>query len=348
MRDLNLFKWLNIAITSGVICSGNCAMFTKGCAYAQITPDSTLPNNSNIQKIDNTIKIEGGTTAGSNLFHSFSEFSLTTGSTADFDNSLNIQNIISRVTGKSLSNIDGLIRANGTANLFLINPNGIIFGQNARLDIGGSFVASTASSLKFPDGFEFSATNPQFAPLLSINVPIGLQYGANPGTIQVKGNGQGVRLTDELIDTTNALRVPANQTLALVGGDIFLEGATLKTAGGRIELGSVGDNSLVSLIPITKGFSLSYDGVQNFGNIQLSQLSAVDASGAGSGDIQVQGRRVTVSDGSEIEASTLGAGKGGKLVVNATESVELVGISADAQSPSGFFSATYPGKTGDA
>ena len=348
MRDLDLFKWLNIAITSGIICAGNCAMSTTGCAYAQITPDSTLPINSNIQKIDNTIKIEGGTTAGSNLFHSFSEFSLTTGSTADFDNSLNIQNIISRVTGKSLSNIDGLIRANGTANLFLINPNGIIFGQNAQLDIGGSFIASTASSLKFPDGFEFSAKNPQSTSLLSINVPIGLQYGANPGTIQVKGNGQGVRLTDELIDTPNALRVPANETLALVGGDIFLEGATLKTAGGRIELGSVGDNSLVSLTPITKGFSLSYDGVQNFGNIQLSQLSAVDASGVGSGDIQVQGRRVTLSDGSEIEASTLGAGKGGKLVVNATESVELVGISADAQSPSGFFSATYPGKTGDA
>ncbi|MBN3948987.1 MAG: S-layer family protein [Nostoc sp. NMS7] len=355
MRDLNLFKWLKIAINDAVICTGNCAigftsalcaMSTTGYAYAQITSDTTLPINSNIQKIGNTIKIEGGTTAGSNLFHSFSEFSVPTGSTADFNNSLNIQNIISRVTGKSISNIDGLIRANGTANLFLINPNGIIFGQNARLDIGGSFVASTASSLKFANGFEFSATNPQSAPLLSINVPIGLQYGANPGAIQVKGDGQGLRLTDELIDTTDALRVPANQTLALVGGDIFLEGATLKTAGGRIELGSVGDNSLVSLTPITKGFSLSYDGVQNFGNIQLSQLSAVDASGAGGGDIQVQGRRVTLSDGSEIEASTLGAGKGGNLVVNAQQLVELVGISVDGQFPSTLFINAQ--STGDA
>ncbi|WP_335052345.1 S-layer family protein [Nostoc sp.] len=348
MRDLNLFKWSNIAISNAVICIANCAMSTTGCAYAQIASDTTLPINSNIQKIGNTIKIEGGTTAGSNLFHSFSEFSVPTGSTADFNNSLNIQNIISRVTGKSISNIDGLIRANGTANLFLINPNGIIFGQNARLDIGGSFVASTASSLKFANGFEFSATNPQSAPLLSINVPIGLQFEANPGAIQVKGDGQGLRLTDELIDTTNALRVPANQTLALVGGDIFLEGATLKTAGGRIELGSVGDNSLVSLTPITKGFSLSYDGVQNFGNIQLSQLSAVDASGAGSGDIQIQSRRVTVSDGSAIEASTLGAGKGGNLVVNATESVELVGTNTDGQFASGLYSLDYSGATGDA
>ncbi|MEH2002714.1 MAG: S-layer family protein [Nostoc sp.] len=326
VKDLNLCKWLNIAITSAVICTGNFAMSTTGCAYAQITSDTTLPINSNIQKIGNTIKIEGGTTAGSNLFHSFSEFSVPTGSTADFNNSLNIQNIISRVTGKSISNIDGLIRANGTANLFLLNPNGIIFGQNARLDIGGSFIASTASSLKFANGFEFSATNPQSAPLLSINVPIGLQFEANPGAIQVKGDGQG-----QLIDNTLGLRVPANQTLALVGGDVSLEGATLKTAGGRIELGSVAGKGLVSLTFDNKSFFLGYDAVPNFGNIQLSQQATVDASSAGGGNIQVQGKRMTLTDGSQIKTNTLGAEQGGSLVIHATDVLEVIGTSKDGQ-----------------
>ncbi|NJR63863.1 MAG: hypothetical protein HC769_36945 [Cyanobacteria bacterium CRU_2_1] len=122
---------------------------------------------------------------------------------------------------------------------------------------------STANSLKFADGFEFSATNPQSTPLLSINVPIGLQYGANSGKIQVQGDGQGRRTTTTLIDTTNALRVQPNQTLVLVGGDVTLEGATLKTAGGRIELGSVAGEGLVSLTPIDQGFSLGYDAAQN-------------------------------------------------------------------------------------
>jgi filamentous hemagglutinin family protein len=313
---------------------------------AQIVPDSTIPNPSVVTPHGNTEVINGGTASGGNLFHSFEQFSVLTGNTAYFNNAVDIQNIISRVTGGSVSNIDGQLKANGTANLFVLNPNGIMFGPNATLDIGGSFVATTANSLKFGDGTEFSATPVQSSPLLTVTVPVGLQFGSMPGRIIVQGQGQGIRINTNLIDTSVGLRVQPDQTLALVGGDVVLSGATLKTAGGRIELGSVADNSFVSLTPIAQGIALGYESVSSFRDIQLSDAAAVDASGLRGGDIQVRGRQVTLTNGSQIEASTLGSQPGGNLIVTASDAVELIGRSANSQSVSSLATTVYPGATG--
>jgi filamentous hemagglutinin family protein len=205
---------------------------TKG---QDISPDGTTATSVNSPDGSN-FDIDGGDRAGGNLFHSFGNFGVPTGGSAHFLNSPDVENIINRVTGGNISNIDGLIKANGSTNLFLINPAGIIFGQNARLDIGGSFLGSTADSLLFGDGTEFSATNPT-KPLLTINAPIGLGFRDNPGDIVVQGNGQGTRTTRDLIDTPNALRVNSDKTFALVGGNVTLEGGTVKTPGGKIEIG---------------------------------------------------------------------------------------------------------------
>jgi filamentous hemagglutinin family protein len=128
--------------------------------------------NVNINGI-NSDRIDGGAIRGSNLFHSFQEFNIDNGSGAYFSNPESISNILSRVTGNNLSNILGTLGVLGNANLFLINPNGIVFGPNARLDVGGSFFASTADSILFENGVEFAASNPEAPPLLTINIPIG-------------------------------------------------------------------------------------------------------------------------------------------------------------------------------
>ncbi len=289
---------------------------------AQIIPDATLPTNSVVTPSSNSFTINGGTTAGGNLFHSFREFSVPTGSEAFFNNAPTIERIIARVTGGQVSNIDGLIRANGKASLFLINPSGIIFGSNAKLDIGGSFIGSTADSIRFADGNVFSATNPNAPPLLTVNVPIGLQSGATPGAIRVQGA---------------TLQVAPGNTLGLVGGDLNIQGGKLSAPGidfqtqpgGRIELGSVGANQTVNLAPTATGYGLDYGGVQNFRDIQLSGGVSVDASGEPSGNIQVQARTLQVTEGARIVSFNSGSQPGGSIDVNAAEAVEIRGNGLD-------------------
>ncbi|WP_143437798.1 filamentous hemagglutinin N-terminal domain-containing protein, partial [Hydrocoleum sp. CS-953] len=248
---------------------------------AQIVPDATLPNNTTVIINGNRFTIDGGTTIGDNLFHSFQDFSLPTRTEAFFDNSVNISNIINRITGGNISNIDGLIRANGTANFFLLNPNGIVFGPNARLDIGGSFISSTAESLIFSDGSFYSATNPNAPPLLTINRPIGLNLGPNPGTITVEGNGHGFTIVENVLfepinrsEANRGLQVQPNQTLALIGGNINLDGGVLTAEGGQIELGAVAEGRVAFSVLPSGGFAFNYNGVENFGDINLLQQAA--------------------------------------------------------------------------
>lgn len=304
-----------------------CGLATTNSTQAQIVPDTTLPSNSSVVTQSKVSTITEGTLFGNNLFHSFEQFSVPTGFTAYFNNVSGIQNIISRVTGSSISNIDGLIRTNNTANLFLLNPNGIIFGPNASLNIGGSMIATTASAIKFADGTQFNAKDSQTTPLLTVSVPIGLQFGANNGgNILVRGS---------------ELAVQPSKTLALVGGDISIEGGVLATLGGTnlsapggsIELGSVGENSEVKVTPTSLGWILGYEGVQNFKDIQLSQIAFVSSSGVGGGNIQLSGKRVTLTNGSQIEAVNQGGVSSGLFSVNASESVELrgTGITVDGE-----------------
>jgi filamentous hemagglutinin family protein len=310
-----------IPVAGGLLC---CSLFATLPVTAQVIPDGTTSTTVNAD--GNNFEINNGNRAGGNLFHSFRDFSVPTGGQASFNNAADIVNILSRVTGGNISNINGLLKANGRANLFLINPTGIIFGEGASLDIGGSFYGSSADSILFEDG-EFSATDLENPPVLTINAPIGLGFRDHPGDIIVRGDGQGTRTTSDFIDTNNALRVKPDKTFALVGGNLLFEGATIKTAGGRIELGSVEGNEQVSLTPVNEGFSLDYAGVQNFRDIQLVEQASVDASGEGGGDVFIQGKNITLKNGSQIDASTLGSLSGGSLNINAINTLEVNGTS---------------------
>ncbi|MBD2104092.1 S-layer family protein [Leptolyngbya sp. FACHB-261] len=338
MNQWYLSAWFLTGSTlSALLCAQSIA--------AQVVPDSTLSARERSQVSGNpNFQIDGGARRGGNLFHSFQQFSVSTGGSAYFNNAADVQNIFSRVTGRAISNIDGLIRANGTANLFLLNPNGILFGPNASLNIGGSFMASTANSINFADNFQYSATNPQSVPLLTISVPIGLQFGQNSKGIRVVGEGHSLTAQDPVFaplirGTTQGLQVPSGKTLALVGGDVALEGGTLMAEGGRIELGSV-EQGYVSLSSAPFGWILDYRNVPSFKDIQLFQGSLVDASGMPPGSIFLQGNYISLRDGSVILLQNQSSQSGGEIRVNASESLEVSGTTPNARITSNLISQT--------
>ncbi|MBP0002429.1 MAG: S-layer family protein [Cyanobacteria bacterium SBC] len=326
-------------------------------SLAQILPDDTLPLPSQVTVEDNIYKIEGGTAAGNNLFHSFERFSVPTGAEAFFNNTDTVENILTRVTGRHISNIDGLLRANGTANLFLLNPNGIVFGENARLDIGGSFLASTAESLVFESNSEFSATAPDATPLLSVNVPMGLQFNDRAGEIQVRGRGHHLTASDPFFsqifrnDGVFGLQVRPGRTLALVGGDVRLNGATLATESGRIELGGVGEGFVRFIVPsstVNRPWRLNYDGVSRFRDVHLTQGSALDVRGRGVGSMQLVADEILLNHGSIALLQNQGQQTFGNLQVRAAESLTLIGTTSDGMVPTGFRQETVgAGNTGD-
>ena len=193
-------------------------------ALAEIVPDGTLGSEGSVVIPDTTVrgeiadKIEGGATRGDKLFHSFKEFNVGELQRVYFANPSGIQSILTRVTGSNISNILGTLGVDGAANLFLLNPNGIVFGPQSRLDVAGSFFASTANSLVFGNGLEFSATSPQAPPLLTINITPGLQYGKyDPRTrIENAGNlsvGQDLTLAAGNLDLQGQLEAGRNLTL---------------------------------------------------------------------------------------------------------------------------------------
>ncbi|WP_442937585.1 two-partner secretion domain-containing protein [Nostoc sp.] len=321
-------------------------LFTPGMmrsAIAQVTSDGTT--NTIVNQSGNNFTIINGIDKGNNLFHSFNNFSVPRGGSARFDliNTPNISTIFSRVTGGSVSNIDGLIQTINSKNpvsLLLINPSGIIFGANAQLNIGGSFIGTTANSIKFADGVEFSAINSQATPLLSINVPLGLQLGSNPASITVQGTGhsltkpRGLGLVTRNPSTTE-LRVQPGKTLALVGGNLDLNGATLTAQQGQVELGSVSGAGLVNLIPTPQGYTLGYENGQSFGDIQLAGRSLLDISGVNAGSVQIQGKQIQFTDGSLVLAQNFGNLPGGDIRLQATKAIDLIATTADGAIRSG-------------
>lgn len=314
---MNPKRWLQQTLQLGLVCSLALvgALFKVSRVCAQIVPDETLGTESSVVvPFAPGFPVEfifGGATRGSNLFHSFKQFDIGEIRAAYFLPPPEIKNILSRVTGGSRSEILGTLAVIGDANLFLINPNGILFGAKASLDIGGgSFVATTANAIAFDTQGFFSASAPNVPPILTVNPSAFLfnQIAPKPITLQ----------------SASGLQVPDGRSLLLVGGNIELQAGQLKAPGGSVELGGVAEAATVGLKMDGNNLHLSFPAGVQLADISLTEKAIVDTSGEGSGAIQLSGKRITLTDGSKIEANTIGSKPGGTITVTAQESLEVL------------------------
>jgi filamentous hemagglutinin family protein len=289
--------------------------FLAAGAHAEVTLDGSLGRAGALPGPNYQIGADLGQQHGGNLFHSFRDFNLQSHESATFSGPANVQNVISRVTGGNPSNIDGTLRSTiPNADMYFLNPYGIMFGPNAKLDVQGGFHVSTADYLRLQDGGRFEARVPSNSLLTVAPVAAFGFLTDTPATITTQ-------------DST--LLVPPMKPLSLIGGNLHLQGtlpvqfddtntyatfasSLLHTTGGQISLVAVGSSGEVSWNP---DLTLTGRG----GDITLNR-TLIDTSGLGSGNLKIRGGRLQMHD-STLQANTLGEFDGGIMDIQLTESL---------------------------
>ena len=283
-----------------------------GCAIAQVTPDQTLGTESSIvQNRSGTQQIGGGAARGRALFHSFSMFNIGTGDRVYFDSPEGISTIFSRVTGKGISTIDGTLGVSGRADLFLMNPSGVVFGKNARLDVQGSATFTTADRAIFGAGRTFAADGTQAVPLLAVNVPLGLQWGDQGGQLVSQGAN---------------LQVLPGQTLRLLGNGVSVDGGSIRA--GNVAIASVSQNETLMIQPTGEVTIAMTTGGTQFAPIDIQKGASIDVSGNATGFILLLGSHISIRDGSSLFANVYGNGTNSTaegIRITGTEKIELLG-----------------------
>ena len=277
---------------------------TQGQVTTAITSDGSL--GSQVTPNGNIHNITGGTRPGEgpNLFHSFEQFSIGAGDIANFLNETEAptDNILSRVTGGDPSQIFGTIQTTdfGSANLFLLNPAGVLFGPTASLDVGGSFYVATADFLRLGEGGIYYA-NLDEESVLTMAPPEAFGFlGPNPAKIAIN---------------QSFLEVFDDESFSLVGGDIEIAGdgspfsGSITAPSGQINIASVASEGEVILDHSGPTTHFNVDGFAHLGEVELTGGAFVDVSdfvsGDGGGTVIIRGGQLTI-DSSFVFADTTG------------------------------------------
>ncbi len=286
------------------------ALLADPAAGQHISVDGSLSAARTLTGPNYSITPDLGKQVGGNLFHSFGNFGLARGESANFTGPSNVNNIVGRVTGGSASSIDGAIRSSITgANLYLINPAGMVFGPNATVSVSGAFHASTADYVRLSDGARFQATNPSGS-TLSAAAPAAFGFlNASPPALTVNGS---------------RIEVNPRQTLGFVGGPVSVTGTARLTApGGTIHVSSAASTGEVPVDPTNaNGFTAATLGAVSIAGVSTLDVSDFRNKGNG-GSIFVNADRLTIADGGFLEGSNYGTGRAGQISLRGDSQITL-------------------------
>ncbi|MEM7065621.1 MAG: filamentous hemagglutinin N-terminal domain-containing protein [Cyanobacteria bacterium P01_B01_bin.77] len=314
-------RFIGITMIMGIFC--------HGIAFGQVIPDGTLGSEaSTVIQQANRQQIAGGAQRDNILFHSFRDFNVGTTEAIYFANPAGVDAILSRVTGTNPSNILGLLGVEGRADLFFINPQGIMFGPESQLDIAGSFIATTVDSIQL-NGYEFSATATSPLPVLTVQVSPGIQYGSsqpeavifNQGRLVI-GEQQQLILRGGTVQNTGELFAPGG--LVKLSGDVIETGGTIITTNAT---GDSGDITLSALGDLTVGLLDSRSTLGNGGSITVnSQTGSVTTTDNFLSDGNLQAGDITITAAEDIAIN-------GKLLTDSSltspEIADFSGVAGD-------------------
>lgn len=323
-------RYLQLGFTGYLGSMGLTIFSPKVLAQSNIVPDNTL-NSESSAIIPNFMGfpielITGGANRGVNLYHSFQEFNVSTDRGAYFFSpDANIQNILARVTGNNPSEILGTLGTFGQSqpNLYLINPHGIIFGANASLDLGGSFVATTANGINLGTTGIFNASEPTKSNLLNIQ-PSSLFFNAvnNQAAIINQSRAISISANGSLV---SGLSVAGGESLSLVGGNVILDGGAIQAPGARVELGGLAEPGIVNL---TADGLVFPDNVAR-ADVSLTNESFVFLASNQGGSINVNASNFNLLDGSYFLIGNIND-QTGNITINATDKVTIQGDNSSA------------------
>ncbi|WNZ27480.1 filamentous hemagglutinin N-terminal domain-containing protein [Leptolyngbya sp. NK1-12] len=275
-------------------------------------------------------RITGGAQRGRNLFHSFREFNVGESRQLYFVNPSNVGRIFTRVTGNNPSNLLGTLGVQGGADLMLLNPNGVVIGENARLDIQGSLLITTANAIQLGEQGFFSAINPELpSPLLTVN-PSALWFNQLNAAPIVHRADSPLNIASPGFSSAFGLQMPTGRSLLLIGGDITLDGGGIVAPGGQVHLVAAGGPGVVGLSPEDSSLSLP-EGMPR-ADISIINGSSIISTGNGSGAITVQGRTISLLNNSTIETGIARNSEAdnqriGDIELNATGVIDIVNSS---------------------